>query len=87
MGGLDDLAEKTASLLDDIKTRTARGRKTMEDAKAREAQRNADAMAVKKGMAVTFGPMDRTPTPGSPGVSMGSREMSHPADGEKVSIE
>lgn len=86
MGGLDDLAERTDNLLAYISARDGKSKQAMKNEKSLEAQKNVDALVVQIGMAATAGYMDRTPTPGSPGVSMASRKMSHPVDGDKVSI-
>lgn len=86
MSGVNDLAELTEKLLDDINSRTAKSKKAMVDAKAQEVQRNTDAIAVQQGMTATAGNMDRTPIQGSPGVSMASRYDSHPVGRKKVPI-
>lgn len=86
MSGVNDLAEFTEKLLGDITRRATESKKAMGAEKAREAQRNADALAVQTGMAATAGFMDTTPTPGSPGVSMASRYDSHPVGRRKVPI-
>lgn len=86
MGGLDSLAEMTKSIVDSIENRAAQGIKRMKDQKARITEQGADTAAVQRGMAQTTGYMDTSPISGSPGVSMGSRRDSHPADNEKIPI-